>query len=342
MHHVIHGQIYSSDFSSLEQLTRDFCSCKRTAYSRYHKNKETKYNDLRRELKAKYKGILNSCQVVDAIMLGKAIQKRFGDKSVVFGSRKLMKGLQAGSVTKEQWRKARDKEFYARGNAKEDGNMVTRIVGDKLRVTIGHKKFVYYDLFIAKKFRKKLQALLASGQSYNVRLMRQDANHWKVNIEYETDDPKRTVFFDNGAIAVDTNVDRLAVTEVSSDGNLVNSYSIIKPELKDGSYHKRDYEIGCAVKQIVAEAKEKNKGIVFEDLDFKDKNKKKRPSKTKEKVDNIQRHKKKPAEAQNKGKTLNKIFSNFPWRKTCEMLEWECRTGSILQKDPSCIHKFYR
>jgi IS605 OrfB family transposase len=289
MIHIIHGLIYSEDFSKLEQLSKDYCSCVRFCYNKFHKNENIHFNDVRRLAKIQYKNRLNARQVADAVIEGKSVQTRFKDQSVVFGGKKLFEKLRQGKITKQEWQYARDYTFYARGESNQKGNQVIRIVSDTLRITIGHKQLEF-------------------GIAYNIRLKRKDDKHWKVQIQYQLPNPAIVISFDNGAIGIDTNIDRIAVTEINKNGNYIDSQTIINSRLKDGSTNKRNYDIGCIVKQVINIAKEKNKGIVFENLNFK----------------------KDFIKSKNKFiKKRNRTFSNFVWNKFLTLLENKCIENGI-------------
>lgn len=76
---------------------------------------------------------------------------------------------------------------------------------------------------------------------------------------------------------------------------------------QDGSESKRFYDIAVIVKQVIAYAKEQGKGIVFENLQFK--------------KDWSQWNRK-----------LNRVRSNFVWRKFLELIERKCVEHGIKYK----------
>lgn len=301
---VIHAQIYSKDFSQLESLTRDYSSCVRFSYSRFKKD-GMDFNSVRRSAKTVYPG-LNTRQISDAAMEAQGIHKRNGDGKVVFGGRRLFKMMKSGDTTRKVWQDARDCRMYSRGDATKSGNPNLRVVGDALRVTMGNRKFENYKMFVPRKYRLILKRLLESGSAYNVRIMKQDDNHWRVAIDCETTTPATTVVFNDGAIGVDTNPDRVAVAEVSSDGNYISSETFVNSRLKDGSTDKRMYDVGVMVKKVVAMAKERNKGVVIENLEFKNKF--------------------------NGNRKSNRMKSNFLWKKFAEVLERRCLESGIACK----------
>lgn len=345
---VIHGEIWSEDFTQLDNLIRDFQSCVRFCYCRFDKDK-LEFNEVRKAAKLKYP-TLNTRQISDAVLQGQTqlkvfqvqleelaekkeeieaklqkkrlrektkqklqtklqhIAKKLDNPKLVFGGRKAWEDLKASIITKEEWTKRRDNQIYARGDATKDGNLNIRIVGDTLRITVGTRKWATYKLFVSDKFQDELQKMLASGCAYNVRLKRNDNQHFKVIIDYQIDEPVRTtgVGFENGVIGVDTNPDRIAVANVSADGNLIEAKTFINTRILYGSTNKRDYDIGCLVKKVINYAQEQDKGVVFENLEFK-----------KDKSGSRQ---------------WKRTQSNFVWRKFLTLLERKCVEHGIQYK----------
>jgi len=303
---VIHGEIWGDDFTELDQLIRDFQSCVRFSYCRFDKDKMA-FNDVRKAAKAKYP-TLNTRQVSDAVVQAQGFNTRLKGHKVVFGGRKSWEELKSGAITKENWLRRRDNQIYCRGDKTHEGNLNIRIVGETLRITVGTRKWATYKLFVPEKFKQELKTVFASGQAYNVRLKRKDDQHFKVWIDYQVDEPMPTsgVGFANGVIGVDTNPDRLGIADVSADGNLVESETFINNRILYASTHKRDYDIGCLVKEVIQYAKDRNKGIVFEDLKF-DKDK-------------------------SGSRKWKRKQSNFVWRKFLTLLERKCVEHGVAYK----------
>lgn len=304
MRKIIHGQIYSNDFSKLEQLSKDYSSCVRYCFVRFQKDK-LKFNETRNMAKQQFT-LLNTRQISDATTEAQGLVTRHKDNKVIFGGKKLWEQLKSKLITKKQWENSRNNRIYARGDKTKSGNPNLRIVGNQLRVTTGNRQFENYKLFVPSKFKKQLDQLLQSGEAYNVRLKQQDETHWQVIVDYEVETPIPVIGFVGGAIGVDTNVDRIAIAETSSDGNYLGSQTLVESRLKDGSTNKRNYDIGCLVKQVINIAKDKKKGIVFENLQFK--------------------------KDFTGFKKLNRIKSNFVWRKFIELLERKCVQHGIAYK----------
>lgn len=303
---VIHGELWSEDFAQLNDLIKDFQSCVRYCYNRFHKEPNLKFNDVRKLAKTKYP-TLNTRQISDAVVQGQSLQTRHKDNKIIFGGRKAWEEYKAGNITKEQWSNQRDKQIYLRGDSTKSGNLNARLVGDTLRLTVGTRKWVSYKLFAPEKFQAKLKDLLKSETAYNIRLVRKDEQHFKIIIDYQIETPTPIIGFENGVIGVDTNPDRIAIANITKDGNLIEAKSFINNRILYGSRDKRDYDLGCLVNQVVNYAKQENKGIVFESLEFKK---------------DFKQYQKK----------WNRKKSNFVWKRFVELLERKCVQHGIKYK----------
>lgn len=307
---IIHGEIYSENFDKVSKLITDWSSACRFAFCRFQKDKLS-FNEVRKQTKIKYLS-LNTRQISDTIRQAQGLYERVKDKKVIFGGRKAWNKVVSGELSNEEWKERRDKQLYAQGDITKQGNPNLRLLKEEdgsywLRITVGNKQFEKHKLFIPDKFKDKTESLLSLEKAYNVRVIKKDKQHYKVMIDYKIENPKTKITFDNGVIGVDSNSDRLAISEVSRDGNLINSFSIVDNKIFFASTHKRDYEIGCMVKQIIQYALDRNKGMVFENLRFK-------------------------KEFENQGKKFNRAKSTFVWRKILALLERKCIEFGIMYK----------
>lgn len=295
---IIHGEIWSENFKELDQLIRDFQSCIRFSYCRFAKD-NLEFNDVRKVVKVKYP-MLNTRQVSDAVVQAQGLNTRLKGEKVIFGGRKAWRNLKAGTITKDEWLCHRDSQIYCRGDKTQKGNLNIRIVDNMLRITVGTRKWTTFKLFVPEKYQDCLKTLLASGMAYNVRLKRKDNQHFKVIIDYQVDEPVDTtgVGFENGVVGVDCNPDRIALADVAEDGNLVATETFINNRILYASTNKRNYDIGCLVKDVIQYAKDRNKGIVFENLKF-DKDK-------------------------SGSRKWKRKQSNFVWKKFLTLLECKC------------------
>lgn len=306
---VIHGEIYSSNFDGLNQLMCDWSSAYRFAFCRFQKDKLS-FNEARKQTKIKYLS-LNTRQVSDAAMQAQGLYSRVKEKKVIFGGKKNWNSLIKKEISNAEWKSKRDNQIYARGDKTKKGNPNIRLLNKNgdfyLRVTSGNRKFDEYEFFVPAKFKEKLFSLFGSDTPYNVRLLQKDKEHFRVVIDFEIEAPQQIIDFSNGIIGIDINPDRVAVSNVSYDGNLIKSFTIPNNRMFFASINKRDYEIGCVVKKIINYAIGFHKGIVFENLKFK-------------------------KEFENRGKRFNRIKSNFVWKKMLVLLERKCVENGIQYK----------
>lgn len=309
MRKVIHAEIYSNDFNNLNKLVADWCSCYRFCFCRFQKDK-LRFNDIRKQAKHKYPS-LNTRQISDASLQAQSLYARVNDKKIIFGSRKNWNKLIKNQITKEQWRLKRDNQIYSRGDITKKGNPNIRLLNKSgdffIRVTIGNRRFKGYKLFIPVKFKEALLSLFRSKGHYNVRLIRKDTRHYRVVIDYEVKDPQPDISFSGGAIGVDANPDRVAICEVTSDGNLKRCFTILNNKIFFASTCKRNYQTGCFVKQIISYALKHNKAIIFENLRFKKR-------------------------FQNQGRKFNRVKSSFVWKKLLDLLEQKCIENRVMYR----------
>jgi len=309
MRKVIHGEIYSHDFGSFNQLVSDWSSAYRFAFCRFQKD-NLSFGECRSKTKIKYPS-LNTRQISDAVMQAKGLYSRVKDKKVVFGGKKNQDRLIKKEISNQEWKDKRDNQIYARGDVTKKGNPNIRLLNKSgnfyLRITVGNRKFEEYKLFIPAKFEQQLLFLLCSANAYNVRLLKKDGKHYRMVIDYKVDNPKTIIDFSNGVMGIDVNPDRVAISNIKPDGNLISSHTIASNRMFFGSTAKRNYEMGCIVKQVINYALENNKGVVFENLKFK-------------------------KEFENQGRKFNRIKSNFVWKKLLTLLERKCVENGIQYK----------
>jgi len=244
-------------------------------------------------------------------MQAQALYNRVKDKKLIFGGRKNWDKLIKKELFKEVWQDKRDNQIYSRGDITKKQNPNIRLLNKNgdffIRVTMGTRRFEEYKLFIPAKFKERLLSLFASAKPYNVRLLKKDPRHYRVIIDYEVTDPEAKIDFSNGSIGVDVNPDRVAISEVSPDGNLIKSFTILNNRIFFASTRKRNYQIGCIVKEIISFALKHNKTIVFENLRFK-------------------------KEFEYQGRKFNRVKSTFLWKKLLTLLEHKSIENGIIYR----------
>jgi len=201
---------------------------------------------------------------------------------------------------KKKWKEKRQGNLYSRGDKSKGGNLNLRVSSENgqyfLRINISHRKWMTIPWTSHHKKLHLFEKILKEGAKYNIRLKKKEGKYYLyLTIEERISLP--TIDFTCGAIGIDMNAypSHLAWTEIDREGNFCTSGSIATPSLFDQNKNKRDAVCWQAAHQVVKTAKEKNKGIILENLEF----------------------------ARNKRSNSNKlrrIFSNFSYRKLKEKI----------------------
>ncbi|UZQ83648.1 IS200/IS605 family accessory protein TnpB-related protein [Thermoanaerobacter sp. RKWS2] len=271
-------------------LMRRWSSCMRFAYKRLLEGYDR--NTLKRDLQGTFD--LNSRYVDDAIMIARSTlesSKELGNnpKKVIFGGRDLFEKLQKRHINgkeyqklKTKWQERRKGNLYSRGDKSKKGNLNTRIEvkenGTFLRINVGERKYVYAKIqagYKKNKIREELlQEIRESNIPYSVELKLKNGSiyaYFAIEEEY----PEIKITKEKGAIGIDINAypDNISWVEVDEKGNLISYGNMPMPELASGSKDKREYFRWQYAHEIVKIAKKKNKAIVIEDLEIKEKGK---------------------------------------------------------------------
>lgn len=219
---------------------------------------------------------------------------------ICFGSKKLFKaqfyleenGFKSFEEWKNKWQEARNNNFFIVGSKDESfGNQSCQISFEndlfslKIRLPnkfsqkyliINNLKFAYGKSEIIEAIesnlkRKKLQSEKNSsykyfGQAISYRFVK-DKKGFRVFVTIEK--PKQEIISNQefGVIGVDINVDQLAVAELDTFSNKINSKKIAL-NLYGKSKNQISALISEACKTLVEMAKQTKKPIVIEDLDF--------------------------------------------------------------------------
>ncbi|SDF62211.1 transposase, IS605 OrfB family, central region [Thermoanaerobacter thermohydrosulfuricus] len=271
-------------------LMRRWSSCMRFAYKRLLEGYDR--NTLKRDLQGTFD--LNSRYVDDAIMKAESALESVRElgnnpKKVIFGGKKLFKKLQKRHINgkaykklKNRWQEKRKGNLYSRGDKSKKGNLNTRIEakenGTFLRINVGERKYVYAKIqagYKKNKIREELlQEIRESNIPYSVELKLKNGSiyaYFAIEEEY----PEIKITKEKGAIGIDINAypDNISWVEVDEKGNLISYGNMSMPELASGSKDKREYFRWQYAHEIVKIAKKKNKAIVIEDLEIKEKGK---------------------------------------------------------------------
>jgi IS605 OrfB family transposase len=124
---------------------------------------------------------------------------------VTFGGLELQRLREKGKISREEFHLRRNNLLVCRGDRSMRGNVCLRVEGDKLRVNVGTRKWVWLSLFIPEKYR----GYLNDPKPYTVVIRRRDDNSgYDVRITVDVDEPempepKRVMALDLNAGHVD-------------------------------------------------------------------------------------------------------------------------------------------
>jgi len=176
----------------------------------------------------------------------------------VFGSRKLLEELSKGKGSREEWRRRRANQFFSVGQANCKGNANTRIIkqdgGYAIEVRNWPGRDFEVGLRVPEYYQRLLNAALASGVAYSVRVKRGERNYQAL-ISFEVDETPSCGWNEKRVAAIDINPEGLAVTIVAPDGNLFASRWFREPALVHARVEKREWLAANLVKRAFRWAK---------------------------------------------------------------------------------------
>ena len=321
----------SSILSSQRELVKQHLWEKERAIKGLRKKLDNiKSEEKRESISSKIERLTEEVAVLESHVENSTIPK------VIFGGRDNFEKRVNGKLSNEEWKTLRNNKLYSRGDkSKEGGNLNTRIAidneGFSLSVAISHlvekPKSKDYEqlrgtkqshrtaprvtgkLWVDVRKRERLREHLEDGGIYSIELGLD--NVYRVHITFNEFVPIELVSFSHGGIGVDVNPDGIALTEISSSGNMISCRWIALHELTYSRRTKRDNLIGETAKEIVNIALAKGKGLVIESLDFVKKN---------------------------KGKRFNRMSHNFVYRRLLESIERRAlRCGVAIKR----VHPAY-
>jgi predicted transposase len=232
------------DKKEVLELMRKFSSCYRYAYNRLLEGQKRK--DLKKHLQKLFN--LNSRYCDDAIFKAQSLinsckERGQNPKKVIFGGRRLFEKLKNKYLNgrqreklEQKWEERRKGCLYSRGDKSKKGNLNTRIILEKeklsLRINTGERSWITAnikrtvhrenDKWIG--FISKLLKAEQTGEyfpySVEIRLIN---SQFYAFISYEEDLPEEpTITKEEGIIGIDVNASpfHIAIATVKPDGNL--------------------------------------------------------------------------------------------------------------------------
>jgi len=106
---------------------------------------------------------------------------------IAFGGKKLQELREKGKISREEFHRRRNNILACRGEALKKGNRCLRIIGDKIRVTVGYHQWIWIPIFIPKKYQRYLR----DSEAYTVLLKRRtDGRGYNAKITVNREEPQ--------------------------------------------------------------------------------------------------------------------------------------------------------
>lgn len=210
---------------------------------------------------------------------------------VVFGGKKLFLARCKDNIDRQQWRDARSNRYLSRGDKTKGGNLNTRLRTKDgsiyldlavepvatakptrynratVPVYLAHKPSKKTNKINGRDYRQMVVDYLKTDGAYQVEIIRVNGRYY-VHVTIEEKIPTPYTAY-NGAIGVDTNPDKLGITHADTLGQFKQSQRLTRGEWTCARSSRRDNLIGEAAALVVEMAKQLNRILAVEDLDFK-------------------------------------------------------------------------
>ena len=209
--------------------------------------------------------------------------------SVIFGGKRNFFARMKGKITNEKWKDLRSNQLYSRGDKTKKGNLNIRLVyeNDKTYIQIadplhmtgsGRSPRIKAEVKLPEKYLNEIADIFLPDENgictpYTIQLKRKEGEYY-LHLTYEEETPGKELKWD-GALntdliaGIDTNIDRVAVTILTRQGNFKKSKVFYCHEMEYVSSNKRDNLSGELAKEIINFLLTENVGaVVLENLKF--------------------------------------------------------------------------
>ncbi|WP_241558933.1 IS200/IS605 family accessory protein TnpB-related protein [Oceanobacillus halophilus] len=227
------------------------------------------------------------------------IQEEGSIPTVIFGGKKNFYNRMKNKITKKEWKDLRTNKLYSRGDQSKKGNLNMRIVCDEkdnefyLEVANpllkepnkAHSPRMRFKLRIPDKYFHEVIDIVMPNitgktskkkdiegyHAYSIELKRKNGQY-RVHLTYDVETFGRELKFggkitSNIAAGIDVNIDKVAVSVVSKQGNLLAHQTFYCHEMEYVSSNKRNNISGEVAKEIIDYILSWNAGsIVLEDI----------------------------------------------------------------------------
>src|SRR5690625_761384 len=240
----------------------------------------------------------------------------------VDGSRRNLRLLNKGEISKEEWRDLRTNSITSRGDASKKGNLNIRLSHIKNNVfgigiidPFGSKRGqrIHFNVEFPTKFAEYIKDYLETEKAYFIRIIRKDGVyevHLSITSEVETKSKKRTFM-----AGLDINPDNLSVSIVYPNGNFRTSKVFWMHDVNTVSTNKRKHIIYQTVIEVTDWLKENNVDqLTIEKLKFNQ---------------------------QNKSRRFNRMSNNFSYRSIIEAIKSTCFKKEITLREVGAYYSSF-
>ena len=217
---------------------------------------------------------------------------------VIFGGRKNFYKRMKGKITNKEWKDLRSNKLYSRGDKSKKGNLNTRLTYAKGRFFIeiadtinrtksGRSPRIKAEVIVPDKFfHQVIDAIIPEKgydinkqkeidiyKPYTIQIKRKNSEYY-INLMIEEETSGYELGYneeiDADLIAgIDVNIDRIAVSIMSREGNFLKSKVFYCHEMEYVRTNKRDNIAGETAKEVIDWLLKENVGaVVFENLKF--------------------------------------------------------------------------
>ncbi|AOY75426.1 IS200/IS605 family accessory protein TnpB-related protein [Clostridium formicaceticum] len=218
---------------------------------------------------------------------------------VIFGGRKNFFKRMEGKISNKEWKELRSNHIYSRGDKAKSGNLNIRLVYEKDKFYIeiadtlktndknNRSPRIKAEVSIPDKFFNKVIDTIIPDKGYNVKTKKQvdiykpytiqiirKKNEYYVHLTIEEEVSGRELGFselsvDDKVAGIDINIDRIALTILSKEGNFLKSKVFYYHEMEYVKSNRRNNLAGETAKEVIDDLLSENIGaIVIEDLKF--------------------------------------------------------------------------
>ena len=217
--------------------------------------------------------------------------------SVIFGGKKNFISRMKGKITNQEWKDLRSNELYSRGDKTKKGNLNIRLVYEDTKFFIeiadplhvrdsGISPRIKAEVKLPEKYLDEIVDLILPQEGVNVKgklveyytpytiqLKRKNGENY-IHLIYEEETPGKELKWNDTINAdltagIDTNIDRVAVSILTRQGNLKKTKVFYSHEMEYVSANKRNNLSGELAKKIIDYLLKENVGaVVLEELKF--------------------------------------------------------------------------